>query len=377
MGTLATLLIETAQAQGFPVAGVVDILKALEGFFQTDVKRYDHWLRAGFAGEMEYLKRGRDRRSDPRLVFSDAKSMLCVAIPYSREPTGAAQLIDGPRYARYLRGRDYHKEIAERLEEVMKTVAANWSADPPLKWKICVDTSAILERSWAALAGLGWIGKNTLLIHPKLGSYLFLAEVLINQETGRAPAPLPDYCGNCEKCLHACPTQALVEAHSLDSNRCISYSTLEKRGAPALSGEMLAKTGGWIAGCDLCQEVCPFNQKPSRAEPVPFDKKLDATGLSDWRGLLAESEDAYRSRVSQSSLSRVKPGQFRRNLAIALSNALESLTSVQKFKLGFELGPLIKARWDQETDPDAKLEWQRCLQMAADCSQEEVPKRTP
>jgi len=208
---------------------------------------------------------------------------------------------------------------------VMKKVQAALPVEARnLEWKVCVDTSAILERSWAALAGLGWIGKNTLLIHPQYGSYLFLAEVLINKKTGQGPKLLPNYCGNCTRCLDACPTQAFSSAGVLNSNRCVSYWTLEKRGELHLSEEDQKKMGTWVAGCVRCQEVCPFNTKPVRAAekalPLSDQPAPSAVDLHDWQGLLNETEEAYKARVKNSALARVKPAQFRRNLEIVFRN---------------------------------------------------------
>jgi epoxyqueuosine reductase len=332
----------TARAHGFPLAGALDLDRVS---IDEHVTRYDDWLAKGYFGAMEYLKRGRDRRADPRIVFPEAKSILCVAIPY---PRGAVGSDNGPRYARYLNGSDYHNDIAEKLDSVMTEVAGDF---PDLRWKVCVDTSAVLERSWAALAGLGWIGKNTLLIHPKLGSYLFLAEVLINAEVGRGPAPIPNLCGHCTRCLEACPSKALLEASVLDATRCIAYWTLEKRGELALSEEDRRAVGSWVAGCDICQEVCPFNLKPSRAETA--SDPAGAIRLQDWRELLEEEPEAYRERTRNSALKRVKPEQFSRNLAIALANQpMETLQEVQ---------PLIRARIERETDAVALRELSRCL----------------
>src|SRR5206468_412958 len=160
-------------------------------------ERYDRWLSDGRAGAMQYLERGRSRRADPRQAFAEARSVLSVALPYPKRAGGAAAPESGPRYARYINGVDYHDVIAEKLERVMRTAAERSGLGAELRYKVCVDTSAVLERSWAALAGLGWIGKNTLLIHPKLGSYFFIGEVLINKATGQGPRPLPNYCGHC------------------------------------------------------------------------------------------------------------------------------------------------------------------------------------
>jgi epoxyqueuosine reductase len=347
------LLTRAAQDEGFPLAGAVDIELAAP-FFESHVGRYDAWLAKGHEGAMAYLRRGRDRRADPRLLLPDAKSVFSVALPYPAPPAGTTDPVRGPRYARYLRRNDYHGDIAGRLERVMERVKAH--APPELRWKVCVDTSAVLERAWAALAGLGWIGKNSLLIHPQHGSYLFLGEVLLNQETGQAPRLLPNYCGNCTRCLDACPTKAFTAPGVLDSNRCIAYWTLEKRGELAVTDSDRTAMGTWVAGCDICQEICPFNAKVARAAQPAND--LGALALGDWEGLLDETETAYKARIRDSALSRVKPAQFRRNLAIALSNGLGSITD--KVRLD-SLRDRITRKLAEELDPPARAEWERCL----------------
>ncbi|MCM2276978.1 MAG: tRNA epoxyqueuosine(34) reductase QueG [Oligoflexia bacterium] len=355
------LLIETARRNGFPLAGALDIEGAPIG---PHVARYDRWLSRGYAGAMNYLERGRHRRADPTLVFPGAKSILCVAQPYDVRAAGAASSTEGPRYSRYLRAGDYHDGIAAQLELVMTEVARALgdSVVPPLKWKICVDTSAVLERSWAALAGLGWIGKNTMLIHPRLGSYFFIGTVLLDRETGHGAAPLPDYCGHCERCQYSCPTQAFAEPRLLDSTRCLSYLTLEKRGALPIDETHKRAIDTWVAGCDLCQEACPYNVRAARrseAEPQPVTDD-QAIALRGWEELLRESNEGYRERVLGSALSRVKPGQFSRNLAIALGNAI--LLSPPSDRIRYAgLESLVARRWQDETDEFAKKEWQRCL----------------
>ncbi len=358
---LHELLVEAAADEGFPLAGAVDIDPALSEF-DRHVQRYDEWLKAGYSGTMSYLGRGRNRRANPRLVFPEAKSVFCVAIPYSRKPAGVDDPGVGVRYARYIQGRDYHVEIAERLERVMQKVrdARSGCQAPSLEWKICVDTSAVLERSWAALAGLGWIGKNTLLIHPKLGSFLFLAVILLNEETGQVPRPLRSYCGHCTRCLDACPTRAFAKPGVLDATRCISYATLEKKKAFPLDEEQRRKVGTWVAGCDICQEVCPFNRKPAMADdscPEPL--------LSDWESLLSETEQHYHKRISDSALSRVKPSQFSRNLAVALLNAFEQLPSREKIAFTKRYLAQVRSRYESEQDDFARIEWKRCYDSLA------------
>jgi epoxyqueuosine reductase len=355
-------LIEGAKQAGFPLAGALDLDSALAsgGALAGHVERYDRWLDNGYAGEMNYLERGRDRRADPRRVFPSAKSILCVAIPYSRGVAGAQSLNEGPRYARYLRGRDYHLAISEKLEAVMQGLNRDLLAvgQKGLNWKVCVDTSAVLERSWAALAGLGWIGKNTLLIHPKLGSYLFLAEVLIDTKVNRGPVPIPNLCGHCDRCLKSCPTGAFVEPGQLDSKKCISYWTLEKRGALPLNESERANSSGWIAGCDICQEVCPFNIKPAR-EVESVAAASDVTTTNGWLELLRESAEGYRERVKDSALNRVKPEQFSRNLALALCHAVSN-DAIQKGAFLDEIRELVAQRSRVEQDPNAKSEWEKC-----------------
>ncbi len=368
-----SLLLKCATNEGFPLAGALDIDTVLgdspDRLMNVHVDRYDEWLSKGYEGAMSYLRRGRDRRADPRIVFPEAQSILCVAMPYPVFPAGQEDISKGPRYARYLRRRDYHDDIAERLERVMQRVAENWKTphEKSLTWKVCVDTSAVLERSWAALAGLGWIGKNSLLIHPQYGSYLFLGEVLISEKTGHGPSPLRNYCGNCTRCLDSCPTGAFVKPGMLDSNRCIAYSTLEKRGSLAeLDEKQKSSMGTWIAGCDVCQEVCPFNTKPVKAAVASNESAqtplIDgATSLQTWRELLEETPEQYKARIKGSSLSRVKPGQFSRNLAIALSNAIKASSDPSWFQ---NLRELVARRVEIETDPDARVEWVRCYEVS-------------
>lgn len=384
---LHNLLIECAKQEGFPLAGSVDIDLVFSDptdSFKRHLLHFDAWIQAGYAGSMEYLIRGRDRRADPRLVFPQAQSVLSVAIPYPRKQAGAPNESEGPKYARYLQGQDYHLEIAEKLERVMKATKTVWEASiqesgqdlgqntgqnfgtefpPPLEWKICVDTSAVLERTWAALAGLGWIGKNTLLIHPQHGSYLFLAEVLINHKTGKGPALLPNLCGNCTRCLDACPTNAIEKPGVLNANRCVAYLTLEKRGELALDTTTQSKLGTWVAGCDICQEVCPFNFKPTRKEQLsPSSMLPNATQLNQWQELLIETSEQYKVRVRNSAMKRIKPAQFSRNLAISLQNALNNKlnnNASETNQIKQSLLPLVQSRLENETDTVAKKEWKK------------------
>ena len=287
---------------GFGAVGAVDFELAWP-LYQEHARHYQNWIDSKKHGEMEYLRRGLERRLNPKLVFPELNSVLAVILPYTPHPIGAS----GLRYARYLNGPDYHDVIKEKLEKTIQFWISEKKVPDSFRYKVCVDTSSVLERSWAMLCGLGWIGKNTLLIHPKLGSYFFLGIVFMNALSGREPILLKDYCGACTRCIKACPTEALVP-HSLDANKCISYLTLEKRGewekAPIT-------TKGYLAGCDLCQEVCPYNTKAVRSSPIiEPSPHLEL----NFETLFNESEEDYRARVLGTSLSRIKYQDFKRNL---------------------------------------------------------------
>jgi epoxyqueuosine reductase len=297
-------------AEGFVAAGAVDIDPALPHFGEH-VERLDRWLGQEFHGSMEWIRRGRDRRADPRLVFPEAESVFAVLLPYTSQPIGEMDPARGVRYARYLAGDDYHADVAGRLERVLNQAKATLISD--LRWKVCVDTSAVLERSWAYLAGLGWIGKNTLLIHPKWGSYTFIGVAFLNRKVGRGPKPVANWCGSCDRCLKSCPTQAFPQPGILNSNRCISAMTLEFRGEQ-LPSEPELSTQNWVAGCDICQEVCPFNRKRGLLEA---DKPLHFTHPTTFTLLEEETPEQYKARIKNSALSRVKPDQFKRNLKAA------------------------------------------------------------
>ena len=282
----------------FPLVGAVDY-ESIAPLYSEHGERYRSWIDRSFHGDMAYLQRGLERRLDPKLVFPELQSAVVVARPYAVQQVGDASL----RYARYLNGEDYHECMKSDLEDVFR--------GSDFKYKICVDTSAVLERTWAALAGLGWIGKNTLLINPQYGSYLFLGVVFTDQKFEQKFEPKKDFCGNCERCLKVCPTQAIVAPHDLDARKCISYLTLEKRG----SWDQEYDTKGFLAGCDLCQEICPYNTKPVR-----YNTETGTASylMFDEEKLLAETETEYRQRVKGTALTRVKFADFKRNLKAAL-----------------------------------------------------------
>lgn len=285
--------------------------------YARHVAHYKDWIAAGHAGPMQYLVRGTERRENPELVFPGLWSVFVALFEYPAGARTPGSWDRGPEYSRYLsgiagsQGGDYHKDIKAKLTAAFEQVRAEV---PPLEYKVCVDTSAVLERAWGELTGLGWIGKNTLLIHPTRGSFFFIGVVFLNQELAEAPQLIPNYCGHCTRCLTACPTQALDANGTLTTARCISNLTLETRGPRADSHGTDATEGrSWIAGCDRCQEVCPFNQKRAKLEET-------ASGaVRTWEEHFTETEEQYQTRVQGTALSRIKYADARRNLEISFA----------------------------------------------------------
>ncbi len=272
-----------------------------------DYARYAAWVEHGYAGEMRYLtdRRGEMRRDVLELLPS-ARSVICVGKLYN---TGQRA---EPGISRYAWGRDYHDVLRDGLRRMVELLLREES----FEYKICVDTAPLLERSLAREAGLGWIGRNTCLINEPQGSWFFLGEVVTSLEL-QAGAPPEDRCGSCRACIDACPTQAIVpegEGWTLDSRKCISYLTIELRGP--IPEEQHAGMGEHVFGCDICQDVCPWNRKAPVTSEAAFQAR-EAIGLDE---ILAMEQDEFRARFRDTPLYRTKLEGLRRNAAIAKAN---------------------------------------------------------
>jgi len=265
------------------------------------------WIEAGYAGSMGYLERRLEERLDPDRVLPGAASVVCVALNYFQgEPTDSSWAA----VARYAWGCDYHDVMAPRLERLATFLADACGA----RSRAYVDTGPVLERDLSARAGLGWIGKNTMLLHPELGSWFFIGVLLTTARLDHG-APLPDRCGSCSACLDACPTDAFVAPYVLDARRCISYLTIEHRGP--IDPTLHAAMGSWQFGCDACQTVCPWNRKaPLTTEPA----FRPTTGFPPAEEIAEMSDEALRHRFRDTAMLRPKPAGLRRNAAIALAN---------------------------------------------------------
>jgi epoxyqueuosine reductase len=306
-----TQLTESLKAEslrlGFDLAGVCPAVSP-EGLSQ-----FHRWLAAGYAGEMHYLPRRREAYEHPRRVLDGVRSLLLLAMNY-RTVEPAPTTPGHGRVSRYAWGVDYHHVIHERLERLADFLRGQ---APGAHVRGVVDTAPLLEREFAVLAGLGWIGKNTLLLNRQVGSWLFLAALLTDAELEYDDPHATDHCGTCRACLDACPTGAFVDAYVLDSRRCISYLTIELR--EAIPRELRPGMGDWLFGCDICQDVCPWNRRaPTTSEPS-YRPASDLDPV-DLVALFDLDEAAFRQRFRATPLWRPKRRGILRNAAIVLGN---------------------------------------------------------
>ncbi len=303
---------EQARRIGFDKVGVVRAEP-----LDSERERLREWLARGFHGEMRWMARDPEQRTDPRALLADARSVVVVALNYYTPHTHADDAATG-KISRYSWGDDYHDVLKGKLNQLLDWVKENW---PTARGKVCVDIQPMMDKAWAARAGLGWIGKHTNLITREYGSWVFLGELLLNLELEYDAGPAEDHCGSCTLCLEACPTQAITEPYVVDSNKCISYATIELRDEQ-LPEEVAQNLDGWLYGCDICQDVCPWNRfEQPAAEPrfEPRDGFVNAP-LSDILGLTPE---AYAERFRKSAIKRAKLSGLQRNARALLAAAGE------------------------------------------------------
>ncbi len=310
----AAQLKELAHACGFELAGITAAAPI------HDFERFETWRQDGFAGEMGYLtdRRG-DLRSDPRNLLATAQSILCVGKLYNTPYPYSTEMPDPDHgwISRYAWGADYHDVMRRGLELLVQRIAE--MHPEPFDSKICVDTAPLLERSYARAAGLGWIGKNTCLINQQQGSWFFLGELLLSIPL-TPDLPAPDRCGTCRRCIDACPTEAIVPGNEgewrLDARRCISYLTIEKRGT--IPDDLAGKIANHVFGCDICQDVCPWNRRAPVSDDPAFQPQHFAPSLDRVAEL---TEEEFRISFRNTAVWRTKHSGFLRNAAIAMGNA--------------------------------------------------------
>lgn len=305
-------VLEQCDELGFALAGICE---ARQTSYATELM---HWLEAGRHGEMEYLNRNTALRIDPGKMLPGARSIICIADRYHDGTADEPLAVGRGRIARYARGGDYHSVMKKRLHELCDSLRISF---PDENFRGCVDTAPVLEREHATRAGLGAIGKHTLLIEPGVGSYLLLGEVITTLKLDPSEsAQADDPCGTCTRCIDACPTDAITP-WSVDATKCISYLTIEHRGE--IDERFHKPMGDWIFGCDICQEVCPHNQPTERTREAAvheaYTPRLDSFDLLE---ILNWDENARRKSFARSSMKRAKLNMMKRNALIAAGNEL-------------------------------------------------------
>jgi epoxyqueuosine reductase len=293
---------------------------AAEGL-RAEGERLNDWLAAGRHGEMRWMEREPEKRSDPRILFPPAKTVVAAAVnyftPHRHEQAG--------KISRYAWGDDYHDVIKGKLNALLDWIRLQ---EPAAEGKVCVDTAPIMDKAWAVRGGLGWIGKHSNLITTGHGSWVFLGEILLNLELEYDTHPVADHCGSCTRCIDACPTKAIVEPYVVDSQRCISYATIELRDdqlPPAIAENL----DGWLYGCDICQDVCPWNRFETPSSEAAFEPRAGETALDPQRIATMEHGE-YVERFRRSAIKRTKLSGLKRNAAAVGKGAKERSVQTEK-----------------------------------------------
>ena len=294
------LVKEIALDLGFSYCGI-----SKADFLSDEAKHLDTWLKRGYQGKMDYLERHFDKRLDPRKLVPGAQSVISLLYNYAPKK----DVTDKVPYkiARYAYGRDYHFVIKDKLVQFMDRMKVSIGN---IEGRVFVDSAPVHERAWASKSGLGWVGKNTLLINKDAGSYFFLAELILDLKL-ESDGPIKDYCGTCTKCMDACPTDAIAESYIVDGSRCISYLTIELK--DEIPTEFRNKMEGWTFGCDICQEVCPWNRfSQPHKEPQFAPQGWEELSKIEWEEMTAAVFDNV---FKKSPVNRTKFKGLKRNIS--------------------------------------------------------------
>jgi epoxyqueuosine reductase len=274
----------------------------------TDEKKYlETWLEKGFHAEMRWMEREPEKRADPTILFLEAKSVIVVALNYFT-PHEHIDSDEKGKVSRYAWGDDYHDVLKEKLRELFAFIKEE---NTEAEGKICVDTAPIMDKAWAVRSGLGWLGKHSNLITKEFGSWVFIGEILLNLELEYDEEIVEDHCGTCTKCLDACPTDAIVAPYIVDSNRCISYATIELRDAE-IPNNIAENLNGWLYGCDICQDICPWNRFEKPTEESIFEPREDNVS-PDLDKIIEMQHEEYVEKFRRSAMKRTKLSGLKRN----------------------------------------------------------------
>ena len=297
---LSNQIKQKALQLGFSKVGI-----ARAALLQQEGAHLNEWLKRGYHASMGWMEKNREKRADVDMVLPGAKSVVCVALNYFVETEHSRDTSVG-KISRYAWGDDYHLVMTDRLEDLLECIRA---IDPAIRGKVYVDTGPVMDKAWASRAGLGWQGKHTNLITRDFGSWVFLGEILIDKEL-QYDDPVEDACGTCTACLEACPTGAIVEPYLLDSAKCISYLTIEHRGE--IPGELGEKFDGWVYGCDICQDVCPWNRFQKSTEMEEFHPR-EWNVAPDLNEITNLTKEEFNHRYQKSPVKRTKREGLIRN----------------------------------------------------------------
>jgi epoxyqueuosine reductase len=293
-----------AAGLGFSFCGI-----ARAGFLEDEAPRLEAWLKRGYQGRMSYLENHFDKRLDPTLLVPGAKSVVSLVYNYFPEKDIATP--EGLKIAKYAYGKDYHFVIKDKLKTFMHLLEEEIGA---IEGRAFVDSAPVMERAWAQRSGTGWIGKNSLLLNRQMGSFFFLAELIIDLDL-EPDGPVKDHCGTCTACIDACPTDAIAEPYVVDGSKCISYFTIELK--EEIPVEVKGKFENWIFGCDICQDVCPWNRfsTPHREPQFRPHENLDQMSTNDWKDI---TEEVFQILFKQSAVKRTKLEGLKRNIRFVL-----------------------------------------------------------
>jgi epoxyqueuosine reductase len=301
---------ERARAEGFTGIGIVSAASLDE-----EGRRLKEWLARGYHGTMSWMARDVEKRTNPREIFPAARSVVVVALnyytPQQHEPNPATGKV-----SRYAWGDDYHDVMVEKLRALLAWIKEQ---EPRAEGKVCVDIQPVMDKAWAVRAGLGWLGKHSNVITTEYGSWVFIGELLLNLELEYDDEPVEDHCGTCTLCIDACPTAAITESYVVNSNKCISYATIELR-APELPPDIEQNLAGWMYGCDICQDVCPWN----RFEQVTTEQRFaprEGNVNAELRDIVQLSHETYVERFRGSAMKRGKLSGLQRNARALLDRS--------------------------------------------------------
>ncbi len=293
------LIKSIATELGFSFCGV-----AKAEFLAEEAPKLEEWLKRGYQGKMSYLENHFEKRLDPTKLVPGAKSV--VSLVYNYFPKSDRAKDESFKIAKYAYGQDYHDVIKDKLKTFMDRIQEEIGA---VEGRVFVDSAPVHERAWAAKSGLGWIGKNSLLLNKQMGSFFFLAELIIDLEL-EPDGPIKDYCGTCTACMDACPTDAIPAPYVVDGSKCISYLTIELK--EEIPKEFKGKTDDWVFGCDICQDVCPWNRFSKRHQEPAFEPQgWEKFSKKDWQDM---TEEVFQKVFKKSAVKRTKFSGLKRNV---------------------------------------------------------------